>query len=59
MRPAQLALAGAEQRLVDRLEYLVKQIAAGDETLWPEYAQLAASLATIVPLTSPGAGDAR
>jgi len=58
MTPARLALARAEQLVVERLEQLVKRIAAGDETPWPEYGQLAAALATIAPLTAPGADRA-
>ena len=55
MRPAQLALARAEQRLVERLEQLEAMLAAGEERVWLEYGQLAAALAAIAPLTSPGA----
>jgi hypothetical protein len=55
VRPAQLALAHAEQRLVARLAQLETKIAAGDESAWCEYAQLAAALAVVAPLTIPGA----
>jgi AraC-like DNA-binding protein len=55
VRPSQLALARAEQRLVERLEHLEKQLGAGDESVsWIEYGQLAAALAAIVPAMMPG-----
>ncbi len=54
MRPAQLALARAEARLIERLELLEAQLAAGDASAWLAYAQAAASLAAIAPLTVPG-----
>lgn len=56
MRSAQLALARAERRLVERLEQLETKLTAGDETVWTEYAHLAAALAALAPATAPGAG---
>jgi hypothetical protein len=69
MRPAQLALARAEARLIERLEQLEAKmvqtqpsspstLAAGEERTWIEYGQLAAALAAIAPLTMPGAARA-
>lgn len=58
LRPAALALVRAEAHLVDRVEQLAKRIDDGDEAVFVEYSQLAAALATIIPLTSPGAGRA-
>jgi hypothetical protein len=60
MRPAQLVLARAEQRLAERLEQLEAKLASASEAsaAWIEYAQLAAALAAIAPLTVPGAGRA-
>ncbi|MDO8474583.1 MAG: helix-turn-helix domain-containing protein [Candidatus Rokubacteria bacterium] len=55
MRPAQLALARAEQHLIERLGQLEAKVNAGDERAWLEYGQLAAALAAVMPSTAPGA----
>ena len=55
MSSAQAVLHRAERRLVDRLEQLEAKLAAGDESVWPAYAEAAATLAAIAPTTVPGA----
>ena len=57
MNTAHLALERAQLRLVERLDLLETRLAAGgEESVWLEYGQLAAALAAIAPLTTPGAG---
>jgi hypothetical protein len=53
LRPAQLALARGEARLLARLADLEAQL-EGDEARWLEYAQILAALAAIAPTTAPG-----
>jgi len=54
VNPAQLAIARAEARLVERLEHLEVKLNAG-ENVWTAYAEAAAALAAVAPLTAPGA----
>jgi excisionase family DNA binding protein len=53
--PIQAALLRAQGRLVARIATLEERLAAGDDAAWPEYGQLAASLASLVAITAPGA----
>lgn len=58
LRPAQLALARGEARLLERLAELDAQLkGAGEADTWLEYAQLLAALAAIAPATAPGGLD--
>ncbi len=53
LRPAQLALARGEARLLARLAELEGQLEGADAP-WLEYAQLLATLAAVAPATAPG-----
>jgi len=55
MTPAHLALLRAEAHLVERLEQLGPKLITGEPNVWIEYAQTAAALAAIAPVTAPGA----
>jgi predicted DNA-binding transcriptional regulator AlpA len=53
--PDHLALTRARNHMVERLEKLEPRLVDGDSSVWIEYAQLAAALATIGPAITPEA----
>lgn len=54
MTRGRLALTRAEARLLERLAQLDSRLDSGED-VWTAYTQAVAALATIAPLTAPGA----